>query len=310
MNYFCLLLTLFLAGYLCSRLTGYKLVKSLSLTIIIVILIAIPLHKEDRNELDYGWHVKYMEYIKMHQYSTGKTQKIALIDSGISDFQTKKNNNLNFTNLDNGYDKVGHGTMMYSLIKGYKNEILGIAPEVELISLKVVDSEGSIKPSVMVDAIQESINLNCTIINLSLGSYKYNQDVSNMIDKATKQGITVVAASGDYSTHDMMFPANKQGVISVGSLSKGGSISSFTNSPSNTTLNVPGEQIKSVNQSGNIEYTSGTSQSTALLSGFIALLKDYAFQKGAELSNDRIIDLLSSNNQQYSTMFSKVVNTK
>lgn len=242
MNYL-LLILLFLAFYLPLILNKKKICKKTLLVMLLVISSFIPLGVASDFKNNYGWHVDYMKYKEIHKYSTGKSQKIALIDSGISRFQVK-DNNLNLTKQNNELDTVGHGTMMYSLIKGNSNDILGIAPNTEVISIKVVEKDGSILPQTMVKAIDKAIKLNCTVINLSLGSYQYNAEISDIIDTAIKKNIAVVAASGDYGTNDMMFPANKKGVISVGSLSKGGKISNFTNSPSKTTINLPGVTVK------------------------------------------------------------------
>lgn len=271
-------------------------IKSFILVFFIVLIIFAITIKNDTSsselKADYGWHTQHMQIEDLHTFSTGSSQKIALIDSGISKFQS---GNLLESNIEESYSRVdenGHGTIMYSLIKGYGNEILGIAPNVEVISLNVLSSDSSLEPKVMADAIREAIKLKCTIINLSLGSYQTNDEVTKAIDEAYERGIVIVAATGDYSTTEMMFPANKSNVISVGSISQDLKVSNFSNDPLGSTINIPGEDIKSLNKQKQIEFTSGTSQSSVLLSGYIALLKDYAEKKDIDIAVDDLLFIL------------------
>ncbi|MFJ7665926.1 S8 family serine peptidase [Lysinibacillus sp. NPDC097195] len=65
-----------------------------------------------------------------------------------------------------------------------------------------------------------------------------------------------------------------------------------------TTINAPGHEISTIDTSEILTKTSGTSQATALISGYIALLKDYALSKNKELTNNNIISLLKSINSR------------
>lgn len=291
--------SLFLHKYL--DLGKYPIVKKITIGIICTLLIgtlAFVFSDISFGKENYGWHVKYMDYDKMHEFSTGRTQRIALIDSGVSDFQISNKDDNSISLVGNKQDNNGHGTMMFSILKGYEGDILGIAPDAEVIPIKVMNSEEIIEPETMDKAIEEAIKLNCTVINISIGSHKFNQEISDAIDDALSQGITVVASSGDYSNGDMMFPANKPGVISVGSLSANGSVSDFTNAPNDTTINAPGDEIKSILPNKKVDLNSGTSQSTVIISGYVSLLKDYANHEKIKLSNDKIIDLLSEINNK------------
>ena len=90
-------------------------------------------------------------------------------------FNKKVKKYFDLTDEKNGIDNNGHGTMMCSLILGNKG-LLGIAPEVQLYSYKVVDSSGKVKPQVLARAINRTINDKVNIINISLGSYFENAE--------------------------------------------------------------------------------------------------------------------------------------
>ena len=271
------------------------------LIIIIIITLGGFLYFNSKSSLDrYGWVEKYMEYSRLHSLSKGKTQKIALIDSGISEFQLN-NYEKSIVLAGSDSDNNGHGTIMYSIIKGYEEKVLGISPDVEIISIKVMDTEEKVSPNNIIKAIEKAVEEKCTIINLSIGSYKYNKDVSDIIDKAINKGITVVASVGDYETYEMLFPANKDNVISVGSLSPNLVESDFNNAPDECTIIAPGDEIKGVDIQKQTIFTSGTSQATAIISGYVALLKDYSISNGKSLNNEEIISILDKiNNKQLS----------
>lgn len=94
-----------------------------------------------------SWQMSNMNYIQLHKLSTGKSQKIALIDSGV----TQNEKTVYSASLIGGseFDENGHGTMMYSLIKGIPNELQGIAPDVSIISLKIMGAESSVTPEII-----------------------------------------------------------------------------------------------------------------------------------------------------------------
>lgn len=100
-----------------------------------------------------NWHEEHMEYEILHRKTKGKSQIIALIDSGISVFQkTKVDVSYNMVNNLNSFDENGHGTMMCSLILGTDN-LLGIAPQAKVYSYKVVDESGKVEPEILSEAI-------------------------------------------------------------------------------------------------------------------------------------------------------------
>ncbi|WP_201717034.1 S8 family peptidase [Rossellomorea arthrocnemi] len=250
-----------------------------------------------------------MNYEKLHDYSTGETQKIALIDSGISTYLDLDEKSGFSLVDDNIYDINGHGTMMYSIIKGYKKEILGISPDAEIISIKILDEEESVTPTMIYDAIKLAIKKEATIINLSVSSYKYNEKIASAIEEANQKNITVVSSSGDYSDTKMMFPANVNGVVSVGALGKDLKVLEMTSGADSTTINAPGGDINTIDTSKEVFTSSGTSQATALVSGYIALLKDFAIKENIELSNSDILHylkLIKQEKMSYAKVFKEI----
>jgi serine protease AprX len=179
---------------------------------------------------------------------------VAVIDSGIADLADmhgkKKNNSSNvvyrqdFTGLGNANDDYGHGTHIAGIIAGTgakshgsknKYTFQGIAPNVNLINLRVLDQNGSGTDSEVIEAIQRAIELkdtyNIRVISLSLGRpvwESYTQDpLCQAVEQAWQAGITVVVAAGNYGRDNaagtfgygtITAPGNDPYVITVGAM--------------------------------------------------------------------------------------------
>lgn len=121
--------------------------------------------------------------------------------------------------------------------------------------------------------------------------------MKNAVTNANNQDILVIASSGDYETADMLFPPKYNNCISVGAINKNLESWESTNALKECTILAPGVDIKTLDVKKEYSYTSGTSQSTALISGYISLLKDYAMKKNIVLSNQSIRDILQKINK-------------
>ena len=138
-------------------------------------------------------------------------------------------------------DKFGHGTHVAGLIggsgassgtaNGYAATYAGMAPNVNLINLRVLDQNGSGTDSQVIAAIEQAIALQSTyniqVISMSLGRpvfESYTLDpVDQAVEAAWKAGIVVVVAAGNsgrsgaaggFATIDV--PGNDPAVITVG----------------------------------------------------------------------------------------------
>jgi serine protease AprX len=138
-------------------------------------------------------------------------------------------------------DKFGHGTHVAGLIgasgassgtaNGYAATYAGMAPNVNLINLRVLDQNGSGTDSGVIAAIEAAIalrsNYNIRVINMSLGRpvfESYTLDpVDQAVEAAWKAGIVVVTAAGNNGRYGLtggfgtvVVPGNDPSVITVG----------------------------------------------------------------------------------------------
>jgi serine protease AprX len=111
---------------------------------------------------------------------TGSGVTVALIDSGIAASAAVPSDRIrasvDFT-AETGHasDSFGHGTHVAGIIggSGADGAVLGVAPEVEFVSLKVLDGQGAGYVSDVIDAVEWAIvnrgRYGIDIVNLSLG---------------------------------------------------------------------------------------------------------------------------------------------
>lgn len=250
-----------------------------------------------------------MQYRELHNYSKGENITIALIDSGISEFQQNDvQQNVILAEDVTDYDTNGHGTMMLSLLRGYQDSVSGISENATVYSYKVVNGSGKIQGDVLAEAIEQAHTDEVDIINISLGSYLENDDVLQALQDAYQDGIIIVASAGDYGTNDMLFPANAEFVISVGAIDASGNVWENTNLHTACDILAPGVSILTLDNSGQTYDSSGTSQATVLTTGYIALLLSYSRKNGVELEYDDICEKLHRINRGESTYLMELGN--
>ena len=164
---------------------------------------------------------------------TGNGIGVAVIDSGVQavpDLGTRVLVNLNFNpNVTTANDDFGHGTAIAGIIGGNGTasggQYIGMAPEVNLLNLRVNDGTGAAPASAIMNAIVWAVNnkatYNIRVINLSLVSTYAESYHTSALDAAVEfawlKGIAVVVAAGNSGPNTMLYaPANDPYVITVG----------------------------------------------------------------------------------------------
>ena len=183
---------------------------------------------------------------------------VAVIDSGmidIPDFHGQNGNlvvfSQNFVGGTSGSanDQYGHGSHVAGIIAGtgakstgnqYFYTFRGVADNVSLVNLRVLDQNGQGTDSQVIAALQMAVQLKSTynirVINLSLGRPVYESYTKDPLDQAVeaawKAGIVVVVAAGNdgrdnsektngYGT--ITAPGNDPYVVTVGAMNTLGS---------------------------------------------------------------------------------------
>ena len=191
-----------------------------------------------------------------------------------------------------------HGTAVAGLIGSDDPNNLGVAPGVNIVALRVTDSDNTASLSSIASALQWVVNnhsqYNITVVNMSLsdgGNYAQNwfaqdggagEQITNLIAQLGAMNIPVVSATGNSFTGQQGegFTAIVAGVISVTAtdtsdhlLPDAQRLGPVTGMGTMTDLAAPGEGM--VAPTGDSGYSSveGTSFATPLVTGAVVLLQ-------------------------------------
>ncbi|MEK7949472.1 S8 family peptidase [Luteolibacter soli] len=163
-----------------------------------------------------------------------------------------------------------HGTAIASLIAGNDPMVHGVAPAVDLISVRVLDDRGVSDSFAIAAGILAAMDAGAEILNLSLGEQSDSPLVGDAIHMAIDRGIVVVASSGNEGLQEAKYPAAYPGVIGVGAVDASGERMAFSNLGSGLGITAPGYGLNAAAPGGGYLAISGTSASAPLVAAAIA----------------------------------------
>ena len=165
--------------------------------------------------------------------------------------------------IDEGY---GHGTFVAGLV-------LAVAPNVQILPVRVLDTDGRGTVSNIAAGIEWAVNNGADVVNLSLGMDASSGILGDAVRYALTRNVVVVAATGNQGTSAAVnFPASISGVVAVTATDPVGAPATFANSGTGTIVAAPGASVVGPIPGGQYGTWSGTSFSAALASGGAALL--------------------------------------
>ena len=275
----------------------------------------------------------------------GNGVTVAVLDSGVAadlDLIQPANRilaSVNFADERNTSDPGGHGTHIAGIIAGNGSrsdgEFIGIAPQANIVDVRVLGRTGSGRISSVVRGIEWVLAhralYNIRVINLSFGApaaLSYRADpMSAAVEIAWRRGLVVVAASGNGGPErdTVVTPGIDPYVITVGATDDRGNLgrgndllawfSAWGSADSNAkpdlvapgrrlvSLRVPGSALDTlfpervvVARNGSTYFRlTGTSMATGVVSGAAALL----LQRRPSLTPDQVKALLVGTTQPY-----------
>ncbi len=228
-----------------------------------------------------------------------------------------------------------HGNFVSGIIASSRNNAKGghgIAPNAYVYNFQIGDQNGNLTSSELVNALQVSNTYSqIEIVNLSLGgSGLYDYGVQDAIMTSISKGRVVVVAAGnnarDIGIHPI-YPAafNFDGQVTVAAASPGGVVGktlpvtstqfttpiirdTFSNYNSGLVhIAAPGSNIYSTTLNNTYGVYNGTSFSTPMVTGTLALMKGYLKKSGYDVSPQILRSLLFEGSRSVATL-SKTVN--
>ena len=217
----------------------------------------------------------------------GAGVKVAVLDTGIVAHSALPgfSQSIEITPFPQDPSKInGHGTAIASLIASNDPAAPGIAPAVELISIRVGDDSGRADSFALAAGILAAVDAGVQIINISMGTTENNPLIEDAVWYAHDQNVLIVAASGNSEQADATYPAAYPSVISVGSVDARGQHLDFSNYGTYLSVTAPGYGIDAAWPGNRYSRVSGTSASAPIVTGAIA----------ATMSNGRGVTMTAS----------------
>ncbi len=228
-----------------------------------------------------NWDTERLNY-------SGSNIKIAIIDSGVDKHTPELSGKIEFETTvikANMQSDVKHGTAVASIISAQDysdNQVRGIACGAKLISVDVTNqSDGIVDVKDLIKGISVAIDCDVDIINISIGCLTSDANLEKVIKKALDKNIIIIASAGNYTKNNILYPSKYEGVVAVGSLSKKGTIMYPVGENEKKIIYLPGEKIVSAIGDSKYAGCEGTSFSTAICTGLVALLLEKKNDKKA-----------------------------
>jgi membrane-anchored mycosin MYCP len=243
------------------------------------------------------WAQNVLDFNKVWPLTMGSPKiTVAVVDSGVS-YSDQLNGRLDAIDLTGTglNDCVGHGTMVAGIIgaadqQSAGNPFAGVAPDVNILSVKVTDSEDvNNQPTIssqaiLADGISDAVKLHASVINVSIQAPgPPDSQLQNAMTLALDQNVVVVAAAGNDGVVNGVnevgpyWPASDSAtypnVLSVGATEQDGSLAFFSDTRTPVDVTAPGDAVTSIVPGGGFYVYNGTSFAAPFVAGVAALIR-------------------------------------
>jgi thermitase len=234
--------------------------------------------------------------------SGGQDTIVAILDNGIDQthpaLQGKVIDEINFTSSSGIDNTRGHGTHIAGIIAAMltQNGNSGVAFNAKLLDVKVADNNGQTDALKVAKGIIWAADHNAQVINISIVISKPYPMLEYAVNYAWEKGCVLIAAAGNDGSSNPVYPAAYPHVIAVAASDKTNNLAPWSSRGDWVDVAAPGVDIYSTLPGGRYGNKSGSSFSTALVSGEAALLfPDARDQDNDGLVNREVEDMILSN---------------
>jgi type VII secretion-associated serine protease mycosin len=251
---------------------------------------------------DKQWFVRSLNLAQAHRYSQGEGVTVAVIDTGVeANHPDLRGNVLTGTETTPGSrggngqrDTIGHGTKMAGLIAAHGNGsgdgALGIAPKAKILPIRDSDPYGFGSDAGEVAGIDWAIAHGAKVISISRGG-STTPTLEGAVNRARAADVVVVNAVGNRPEAAFVAAAAAlPGVVAVAATDRNDNHAAVSVTGPEVMIAAPGVDITSVSKGGGYTTGTGTSDSTAIVSGAAALVR----AKYPDLSADEVIHRLTA----------------
>ncbi|HEY9724335.1 MAG TPA: S8 family serine peptidase [Oscillatoriaceae cyanobacterium] len=218
------------------------------------------------NDPDYHlqWDLPVDKFDQVWSTNTGQGVIVGVIDSGVDPNHPDLKANLlplidevvamgNHDVLDtvnyDGRDGHGHGTHVCGIVGAVANNGIGIsgaAPGIKILPVKVTTASGDADDATITKGIKDAVDKGAQVINLSIGGPQPSNVLLDALNYAFDKNVAVVIAAGNDSS-DVNYPAQYDGVISVGATTASGTVPAYSSHGNQLVLVAPGGGVPDEN---------------------------------------------------------------
>ena len=211
------------------------------------------------------WHLDIIGMKEAWEFPRGSEVIVAVIDTGVafekhgSRFRVEDLGETQFAKPHNfisgdehASDDHGHGTHVAGTIAQLTNNnigVAGVAPNVKIMPLKVLNSRGFGTYGDIAAAIRYAADNGAKVINMSLGGPFPSFVLHKAIKYAKDKGVTIVCAAGNSGRSGLGYPAKYSECISVSAVRFDRTLSWYSSYGKGLTIAAPGGDMN-VDQNG------------------------------------------------------------
>ena len=263
---------------------------SLMQAIVPILLISAPISRGQQTSSNWGMGPAGINAIRAHDIARGAGVKVGILDTGIQknhpDLKANIIGGINLVKTAGGAtkwdDDNGHGTHIAGVIAAVDNTIgyTSVAPLAKLFVVKVLHKDYAsnpalIDPKVVADGIYTCMSNGVQVINMGFGIAVDSPVLHNAVIAASNAGIVLVAAVGDNSSPNVLYPAKYPEVIAVSAVQSNGPgllFWGYSNCGPEVDFTAPGTAVYSTWINSTYRPSGGTGSAAAHVSGVAALM--------------------------------------
>nr|WP_052165724.1 type VII secretion-associated serine protease mycosin [Micromonospora purpureochromogenes] len=231
------------------------------------------------------WYLDELRIDQVRKLSTGRGVIVGVVDSGVDathpDIRGRvlPGGRSYGATGDGRADEDGHGTHMAGIIAATNaaaDGVDGIAPSARILPIKIKKGKGQASSQAVAQGIRMAVDGGATVVNVSVGgAAAASPGEKEAITYALSKDVVVVVSAGNIAKGEKVVtsPANIPGVIAVTGTTRGGAFWSGSVQGPEAAVSAPGDGIFNIGPNHGYGWGDGTSDSAAIVSGVVALIR-------------------------------------
>ncbi|MBP1782746.1 type VII secretion-associated serine protease mycosin [Micromonospora sp. HB375] len=231
------------------------------------------------------WYLDELRIEQVRKLSTGRSVIVGVVDSGVDATHPDLRGRVlpggrsYGATGDGRADEDGHGTHMAGIIAATNaaaDGVDGIAPGARILPIKIKKGKGRASSQAVAQGIRMAVDGGATVVNVSVGgAAAASPGEKEAITYALAKDVVVVVSAGNIAKGEkaVTSPANIPGVIAVTGTTRGGAFWSGSVQGPEAAVSAPGDGIFNIGPNHGYGWGDGTSDSAAIVSGVVALIR-------------------------------------